>query len=59
MIGQPEDLRGKLSGSLGGEDRGAAKTCREEGSVTMVNKLAFGQRHNTGSAMFTAWHTEG
>lgn len=30
VVGQAEDLGGKLSGSLGGKDGGAAETCKEK-----------------------------
>lgn len=36
VIGQAEDLGSKLSGSLGGKDRGTAQTCREGGEAVRV-----------------------
>lgn len=37
VIGQAEDLGGKLSGGLGGQDGGATQTCREkEGGALRV-----------------------
>lgn len=65
VIGQPEDLRRKLSGGLGGEDGGAAKTCREgnKGQARLLrwinSHVANNLRRKTGSATLTAWHTEG
>lgn len=60
VVGQAEDLGGKLTGSLGGKDGGAAETCREkkEGGALRVADTR-GTKRGEACAALTARHAEG
>lgn len=60
VVGQAEDLGGKLSGSLGGQDGGAAQTCREKTEAHSGWRIHV-ERSGGGSvrSALTARHAEG